>query len=98
MKPVKQVLEDHAPWKPPKWELPEADALQALERGEASPDQQRLVLKFIIEKVCKTYDMSYRPGSPDDTTFAEGKRYVGNELVRLIKTNLSILRRKHVQD
>jgi hypothetical protein len=78
------------------WELADASAIQALHRGDADADQQKRALKFIIEDICKTYDMSYRPDNPNDTTFAEGKRYVGNEIIRMIKMNLSALRRKDV--
>lgn len=82
----------HEPWKPPKWELADAGALQALERGDADEHAQRRALKFIVETVCATYDMSYRPDSPSDTAFAEGKRYVGLQIVKCIRMNLSKLR------
>lgn len=85
-----------SPWLPAEYEIADAAALQALERGEANDEQQRRALKWIIERACGTYDMSFRPG-PDgsrNTDFAEGKRYVGLTLVKMLKINLSLLRRK----
>ena len=86
--------QDHAPWKPPDWELPDACAMQALERGDASADQQRRVLKWIIEQASGTYAMSYRPGESGDrdTAFAEGRRFVGLQIVKLLKLNLGVFR------
>lgn len=78
---------------PSKWELPEASAFQALERGEADPDQQKRALSFLLNDICKTYDQSYRPDS-HETAFAEGRRFVGLELVKLLKVNINALRRK----
>ncbi len=77
------------PWKPPHWEIEDAGAIQALLRGEAQAHQQQRALAYIIETLCGTYDMSFRPTSERDTCFAEGKRFVGNQLVKLTKINLS---------
>jgi len=94
-KTTRQSLQDHAPWKPAKWELADASALQALLRGDANKDQQTRALRWVIESAAGAYDMSYRPGeSSRDTDFAEGRRFVGLQIVKLIKMNLSELRRK----
>jgi hypothetical protein len=81
-----------SPWLPADWEKADAGALQALARGDAMPHQQQLVLKFIIETVAGTYDLSFRSGKPDETSFAEGKRWVGLQLVKLLKVNLGALK------
>jgi hypothetical protein len=92
---TRQVVSENAPWKPAAWELPDAAALQALMRGDATKEQQTRALKWLIESACGTYDMSYRPGeSSRDTDFAEGRRSVGLQIVKLVKMNLSELRRK----
>lgn len=67
-------------------------AIKSVAAGTANEGQQRLAMKWIIEELCGTYDLSYRPQSDRDTTFAEGKRYVGLQLVREI--NININRRK----
>lgn len=78
------------PWKPSNWDVEDAGAIQALLRGEALPHQQQRALTFIVETLCGTYDMSYRPTSDRDSCFAEGKRYVGSQIVKLTKANLSL--------
>lgn len=94
-KPARQAASDNAPWKPAKWELADASALQALIGGAATKDQQMRALKWVIESAAGTYDMSYRPGDTSrDTDFAEGRRSVGLQIVKLLKMNLSELRRQ----
>jgi hypothetical protein len=78
-----------APWKPVEWEPADIAAIQALVRGDASPEQQRRAVDYIINDIAGTYDMSYRPDSERDSVFAEGKRYVGLQLVKAIKLNLA---------
>lgn len=94
--PRKQPIPGTPPpeaWKPPKWEVPDAGALQALARGEADPHLQKRALDFIVMKLAGTYDMSYRPGSDRDTCFAEGRRFVGLEIVKLLNLNLAAFRK-----
>ena len=73
----------------------DAAAIQALGRGSASTDQQKRALDWIITKCCATYDMSYRPGEDGvrDTAFAEGRRFVGLQVVKLLKIKIGLLRR-----
>ena len=85
--------DDHAPWKPAKYTDSDVVAIQALASGEANADQQKRALKWIVEDCCKTYDMSYRPNNTGDTTFAEGKRHVGNEIIKMIKLKLGNLQK-----
>lgn len=82
------------PWVFPSTTLSEAYALQALEKGEATSEQQIKALKWIVEKLCGTYDLSYRPDSSRDTDFALGKQFVGLQIVRFIKTNLATYKEK----
>ena len=67
-------------------------ALQALRRCEATKDQQRRVMEFILDKICDRNGMSFRPGGLEgarETDFAEGRRFVGNQIVKLTKIPLS---------
>ena len=89
------------PWKPAGYELADAAAIQALMRGDASAEQQRRAMKWIIEKAAGTYDQSFYPGGDDgrrNTDFAEGRRFVGNSIVKLSKVNVSSLRRKESEN
>lgn len=80
--------------KPPEpWSSFEADdsdlaAVKALAAGVASEGQQKAVLALIVNRLCGTYDLSFRPGGLAGVRaadFAEGKRHVGNQLVRMTK-------------
>ena len=83
-----------APWVPPPYAIEDVGAIQALQRGDASPDQQQRALRWIIEQACATYEMSFSPEHPHWTFMAEGRRFAGNQIVKLIKLNLSAIRRK----
>lgn len=89
-KPSKKPLPLRAEaWKPPHYEIADISAMQALARGDANPDQQERALRWIIEAAAGAYDMSYRPGleGERDTVFAEGRRFVGLAIVKLLKLN-----------
>jgi len=81
------------PFLPADYEAADVTAIQQLERGEATPDMQKRALAFIIA-TCGTYDASYWPESDRDTCFSEGKRYVGNTIVKMLKLNPSKVRRQ----
>jgi len=85
-----------APWLPAPYVLADASALQAIERGEADAEQQKRAMRWIIEAAADTYGMSFRPGleGARDTDFAEGRRFVGQQVVKMIKLNLNTLRGK----
>lgn len=89
-----------APPGPPKptesyrFTLAEASAVQAMVRGEASADQQLRVLDLVINKLARTYDLSYRPDSDRDTAFAEGGRFVGLQLVTMTKVSVDALEKQ----
>lgn len=85
------------PYIPPPWEPADVSAIQALQRGDATADQQRRALDYLINAVCATYDLSYRPDSDRDTAFAEGKRFVGLQLVKMTKLNLAAIRQAKEQ-
>lgn len=79
------------PYEPYKFEAADASAVQALARGEANADQQRLVLDLVISKLACTFDMEFRPGGDEArraSDFAAGKRFVGAQMVKL--ANISI--------
>ena len=68
--------------------------MQALERGEATKDQQARALRWVIVAAAATYDMPYRPGAEDgrrDTDFALGRMFVGQQIVKLIRMNLAAI-------
>lgn len=85
------LMPAHA-WMPPAYGLGDITAIQALANGTADAAQQKRALKWIIHQVCCTYDLSYRPGENSETVFAEGKRFVGLQLVKALHLNTAALK------
>lgn len=97
MKPTRSSVAARSPWLPVEWADADVAAIQALGRGEANPDQQKRALDWIIQKAAGTYDISFRPGGADgerETCFAEGRRFVGNQIVKALKISLYALGHK----
>jgi len=74
------------------WEIPDAAALQALARGDATPEQQQRALDWIINVGAATYQTTFHPESDRASAFAEGRRYVGLQVVKLLKLQLNTIR------
>jgi hypothetical protein len=90
----RRIAASNAAWLPAPYELADITAVQAVHRGDASPDQQRRALAWIINQACGTYDFSYRPGADDrETNLALGRQFVGQQLVKLLYLNASALQR-----
>lgn len=85
------------PWKPAEWEPEDAYAIQAFMQGRASQEQQLRAAGFILNQLCGTYDLSYRPSGDRDTCFAEGKRFVGLSLVKFAHLNIARLAGKKTE-
>jgi hypothetical protein len=72
----------------------DAMAIKAMADGEATAEQQKRALDAIIYRVACTDDLSFRAddhGGERDGAFAEGKRYVGLQLKKLVATRIDIL-------
>lgn len=93
MPPRKKLpgIPDIDPWKAPHWDIEDAGAIQALMRGEAESHQQIRAMQYIVNVLSGYYEISFRPGVDGDrvTAFAEGKRFVGQQIVKLGALNLS---------
>lgn len=79
----------NAAFMPAPYTRADINAVKGCIAGTADSDQQKRAMKWIIETVCATYDLSYRPESDRDTAFAEGRRFVGLQLVKALKLDLS---------
>lgn len=75
------------------WELADVTAVQALERGEASPEQQKRALAWIINKACWTYESTYSPVNAHDGSFAQGRRFSGLQIIKMLKLNAAAISR-----
>lgn len=77
-------IEVPPPYTPADFSPLDITAVQALARGDADAKTQQRALKWIIERAALTYDLDYRPDSRDHA-FASGRRFVGLEIVRMLK-------------
>jgi hypothetical protein len=76
------------PFQPAPYENADIYALQALANGTASEGQQQRALRWIIEPLCGTYDLPWRPGGLEGarlSDFAAGKQFCGQQIVKLLK-------------
>lgn len=93
------MVKKFTPWLPAAYTTADAAAIQSVMRGDADSFQQKRAMKWIIESAAKTYDEQYFPTYADndgrrETDYALGKRYVGNQIIKLSKLDLSDLKKK----
>lgn len=82
------------PWLPAPYDAKTVSAIKALANGEANDGQQKIALNWIINAVCGAYDVSFRDdrdGGDRATSFAEGKRSAGLQIVKLINMSGAVL-------
>lgn len=98
------MIRKNAPWMPFNLDgqsadgtknLPKAVAVQALAEGKASAYQQKLALQCIVEDLCEYHGLSYSPDNTHDTAFAEGKRWVAAQIVKLTRINYNEARKRN---
>lgn len=75
------------PYAPAAYEPVVMAGLKALQAGNASAHQQQRVLKWLIEEASGCYEFHYYP-SERDTAFALGRAFPGQQVVKLLNTNL----------
>ena len=85
---------------PVKYEPADVTAIQKCLDGTALPHEMQRAFKWVIEFAAGTYDQSYRPGveGQRDTDFAEGRRFVGNSIIKLSRLNASRLVRRELDE
>lgn len=93
LKPRKHVPRVQPAFQPGEWEQADISALQALEHGRATPEQQKRALRWILHQACKYTDVLYRPGEDGrrDTDFALGRAFPAQQIVKLLRLNLAAL-------
>ena len=71
-------------------------AIKALSAGTASEAQQHRALKWILEEASVYDGLSYSPGENGrrDSDFAEGRRFVGLAIAKLIRMPPEVAERK----
>jgi len=86
---MKQWVTKANPWEPLDYDEDVTYAVRAFQNGTASAGQQKLLWAWLVDYACGRDDISFRPddkGGQLATAFAEGKRYVGQQV------------RKHLDD
>lgn len=73
----------------PKLTEAEQQSIKALSRGDATPHQQNMALKVIVNKLCRADDLLYIPNSFDETAFLQGRGFVGQRIMKIIKQPLN---------
>ncbi len=74
-------------WAPAAYDLADVEAVRAVSKGLADPAQQARALAWIVNSVAATYEVSYRSnadGGDRETSFAEGRRFVGLQIVKMV--------------
>lgn len=69
-------------------------ALRAVHAGTATPEQQTRAIEAIIGRLSCADEMSFRAddhGGTRETDFAEGKRFVGLQLRKLLNVPIDVL-------
>jgi hypothetical protein len=57
-------------------------AVKACFAGEATAHQQLTAMAIIVKDFAGVHDQSYIPGSDRDTAFKEGRRFVGQQILK----------------
>lgn len=88
---MKQVLKDHRDF--PEYKLADIASIKALYIGEASPDQQKRGLEFIMKKMANISGSSF-DSDPATYGFKEGKRKIGIDLAYILATPIDVFKPK----
>lgn len=79
---------------PAGFEIADVAAVQAVYRGEGTPDQQKRAMEWVIKGAAQIGQQSYRAGDSHATAFVEGRRFVGAQILSLLAMKIGDLRRK----
>lgn len=92
MKPKEERKKAPPPWAPAGYDIADVSAIQALNRGEASADQQKRALTWFVERACQVGEDAFVPGHPEVTQYIVGRQSPGKQVIKLLKLNLSQMR------
>jgi len=69
----------------------EASAFKKLMDGTAESHQQQAALRYLVDVLCRPHDMLYLPGEPEATAFLNGRAFVGQKILKMIKVPIGRL-------
>jgi hypothetical protein len=76
----------------PEWNKQTVIAFQALQAGVANDGQQKSCLDWILYEAARIRDMTFDPNSTRLSDFAEGRRFVGLQLGKLLALKVGMLK------
>jgi hypothetical protein len=82
---------------PAPFDSNDATAMQALASGTANDGQQKRALDWIIKDACALPLWAYRE-SQRETDIALGRQFVGQQIMGLLKVNVSTLRKRETDN
>ena len=91
-KPLVHIPAPHGS-QPAQFDSSDATALQAVAAGNANDGQQKRAMDWILKGACGLNDWPYRD-SERETCVALGRHFVGQQIVGLLKVNVSVLRKR----
>lgn len=77
---------------PATFTIADAGAIQALQRGEAQPHQQKRAIDWIIRNAASVGGQSFRTNDPYGMAFHEGRRFVAAQIMALSILDLNDLK------
>ena len=87
---MKRPVTAPPPYLPPEWLPADASAIQALVRGDATPEQQHRAINWVVYAAAATNDLEYRTEDRDHA-FASGRRFVGLQINKMIGINVNAI-------
>ena len=79
--------------KVPRWfacesEAGDIGAAKAMLAGEATPEQQKRFMAWLVNNACGYNEAAWEPDNSHATSFEAGRRYVGIQIIKLTKLDL----------
>lgn len=94
MESKKSATAPRAPIPIPKITDEEIYALQALDAGTASPEQQKMALKWIVYGAADYSGFCDHPESDRLSAIHDGRRFVGARIITAISLNMEVFKSK----
>lgn len=80
--------ESNKPFKPMEYTKAQSHVFKALSKGEATEQQQKDAVAFLINDLCKTYDSAFHPVEPRWQDFKLGMQHIGQQVRFLINSSM----------
>lgn len=75
----------------------EAMAIKAMAANNASPDQQKLFMEWIVSRAANVLSIAFDPDNDRASAFESGRRYVGLKINEVVGTPADFYRLKGEQ-